>query len=322
MTHDLEQLIRAAGARPAPGADRAARVRAAVEREWRVQSRARRLRRWTIGGITLLAAAATVFFAVRQLSTAGPSAIPAPASIARVAATHGTVTMELAGGRATSVSVGQTLDAGSHIRTDGSSRATVTLTDVGEIRIDVNASATLLDARTIQLDRGAIYLDSGASTPGSFTVRTASGTIRDIGTRFEVRVDRNLRIRVRDGAVQLERAGRIDRAPSRTELLARADGTVSTRSFDPFSAEWAWTTAAAPPFVMENATLEAFLEWAAREGGWTLEWSGALRQRARATILHGTIDGMTPAEALEVVLPSSGLSPAFVNGRLRIRPMQ
>src|SRR6185295_7124370 len=101
---------------------------------------------------------------------------------------------------------------------------------------------------------------------------------------------RDLRIRVRDGAVQLEHAGRIDRAPTGTELVARADGTVSTKPVDPFSADWAWTTAAAPPFVAENATLEAFLQWSAREGGWTIEWSDALRARARTTILHAPID--------------------------------
>jgi ferric-dicitrate binding protein FerR (iron transport regulator) len=249
---------------------------------------------------------------------------PVPTPIARVAAAHGavTVTMVIAGGRTAVAVAGQTIAAGSNVRTNGESRATVTLVDGGELRIDANTVATLVDARTIQLDRGAIYLDSGASTPGSFTVRTASGIVRDIGTRFEVRAGRDLRIRVRDGAVQLERAGRIDRAPKGTELVAAAGGTVATRPFDPFAADWAWTTAAAPPFVVENGTLEAFLQWAAREGGWTIEWSEALRQRARTTILHGAIDGMTPAEALDSILPTCGLSPEFVNGRLRLRPNQ
>jgi ferric-dicitrate binding protein FerR (iron transport regulator) len=321
---EVAELIRAAGSRPCPDADRAVRVRAAVEREWRAQTRARRQWRWAGGGVALLAAGAAVFLAVRQHSTVAPPAMPtAPTPIARVAAAYGAVTMEVAGGRAVVAAVGQPIAAGANIRTNGTSRATVTLTDGGELRIDANTVATLVDARTIQLERGGIYLDSGSSTPGSVTVRTASGTVRDIGTRFEVRAgDIDLRVRVRDGAVQLERPGRIDRAPKGTELVARADGTVSTRSVDPFAADWAWTTAAAPPFIVENATLEAFLQWAAREGGWTIEWSGALRQRARTTILHGAIDGMTPAEALDVVLPTCGLSSQFAHGRLRLRPVR
>ena len=174
----------------------------------------------------MLAAAAIVFLAVRQRSTVAPPAMPpAPTPVASVAAAHGAVTMQIAGGRAAVAAVGQTIAAGSNIRTNGTSRATVTLVDGGELRIDANTVATLVDARTIHLERGGIYLDSRASTPGSVTVRTASGTVRDIGTRFEVRAgDRDLRIRVRDGAVQLERAGRIDRAQKGTELLARADG--------------------------------------------------------------------------------------------------
>ena len=337
---EVAQLIRAAGSRPAPGADRAARVHAEVAHEWRAQARAGRMRRWMAGGVVLLAAAATVFFAVRQGSTVAQPSAP----IATVAAAHGDVTTEIAGGRAEVAAVSQTIVAGSTFRTNDRSRATVALIDGGELRIDAKTVATVVDAHTIHLERGAIYLDSGASTPGRFTVRTASGTIRDIGTRFEVRLlrqgsggqgllrqgfgsqggqgDGDLRVRVRDGAVQFERSGRIDRALEGTELLARADGTVSTRPLAPFAADWAWTTAAAPPFIVENATLEAFLQWAAREGGWTMEWSDALRQRARTTILHGAVDGMTPAEALDSVLLTCGLSRAVVNGRLRLRPIQ
>jgi len=317
---EVSELIRAAGARPVPDADRAARVHAAVEREWRTHTRARGMRRWAGLGVALLAAAATVFFVARQFSTV---ALPAPAPIASVAAAHGAVSLDIAGGAAATATVGQTIAAGSTFRTNDTSRATVTLIDGGELRIDAKTVATLVDAHTIDLQRGAIYLDSGASTPGRFIVKTASGTVRDIGTRFEVRVglpvDRDLRVRVRDGAVQLEHSGRIDRALQGTELLARPDGTVSTKPVAPFAADWAWTTAAAPTFVVENATLEAFLQWAAREGGWTIGWSDALRQRARSTIVHGAIDGLTPAEALAAVLPTCRLTPAVVNGRLWLR---
>ena len=79
---DIERLIRAAGSRPAPGADRAARVRLAVEGEWRAAARARRLRRWTGAGVAMLAAAAVLFLAVQPRSTvAPPSMAPVSASV-------------------------------------------------------------------------------------------------------------------------------------------------------------------------------------------------------------------------------------------------
>jgi ferric-dicitrate binding protein FerR (iron transport regulator) len=313
MTDHLEQLIRTAGARPTPGDDRAARVRAAVELEWRAQTRARAVKRWTGVGIALLAAGAAVFLAVRQLSTV------ASPPIASLAAVHGAVTIA---GTSEPATVGQAIAGCATVRTSAHSRGTVTLAEGAEIRMDAGTTATLVDAHTVRLESGAIYIESGGATPCRFTVVTASGTIRDIGTRFEVRQGKELRVRVRDGAVQLERAGSIERALKGTELLARADGTVSTESIDPFSADWAWTTAAAPTFVVEGATLEAFLQWAVREGGWMIEWSDAFRQRARAIILSGTIDGMTPAEALEAMLPTAGLAPEFVHGTLRIRPVK
>jgi ferric-dicitrate binding protein FerR (iron transport regulator) len=334
---EIVQLIREAGSRPVPGADRAARVRAAVELEWRAETRARRLRlllRLTGGGTAMLAAAATLFLVVHQPSTVAPAA-PLSASIARVAAVNGPVSLEIAGNRA---AVGQTIAPGSPIRTDGKSQTTVTFSDGAELRVDKNTAATLVDARTIHLEHGAIYLDSGAST-GSFTVTTASGTIRDIGTRFEVRTsplrqgsggqgnrDRQVvfSVKVRDGAVQLEREGRIERAETGTAFVVYADGRELREAVAPFAKDWAWTTAAAPPFIVNGAKLEAFLEWAAREGGWTIEWTDELRQKARMTTLKDPThqaDGMTPAGALDLVLPTCELSPDFDNnGRLRLKP--
>jgi len=330
MTHhddpdsDIARLISAAGTRTAPAADRAARVRAATEAAWRAEVRRRRQRSMIWIGGALLASAAALFLAVQQRSTVAPAAVvPVPATIARLAAANGEVRTGRTGAAAVVAAVGHAIAAGSNIQTGAASRAALTLSDGGEMRLDTDTDATLVDARTIQIARGAIYLDSGVSTPGRFTVRTTSGTLRDIGTRFEVRVaGRDVVVRVRDGAVQLEQTNRIERVPMGTELTAHADGAISTRGIDAFAADWAWTTEAAPPFTVEGATLESFLQWATHEGGWTLEWSDAMRQRARTTTLHGTIAGMTPAEALSVVLPTCGLSPVIARGTLRLRPLQ
>jgi ferric-dicitrate binding protein FerR (iron transport regulator) len=304
-------------------AERAARVRRAVHAAWR--DNADRSRIWKRGVVFAAVAAVLVFSLtltlvnwLRDRST--PQATYPIAST--LFATSEVVFQHNWPAGATQV--GSLLMPGTGISTNGG-RGAIALANGVELRLDSNTAITVDAARRVSLTRGAVYLDSSnrKGPPQPIEIVARGSVIRDIGTRYEVRLsDQELRVRVRDGAVQLERDGHVDRAPKGTELLARADGSVSTTSVDPFAADWAWTTAAAPPFVVANATLEAFLQWAAREGGWTIEWSTELRERARTTILHGAIDGMTPAEALDVVLPTCGLSPELINGRLRLRPMR
>jgi hypothetical protein len=53
----------------------------------------------------------------------------------------------------------------------------------------------------------------------------------------------------------------------------------------------------------------AFLDWVSREQGWRWQFEQpAMRGRVEQIVLHGTIDGLTPEEALAAVLPTCGLS--------------
>jgi ferric-dicitrate binding protein FerR (iron transport regulator) len=197
--------------------------------------------------------------------------------------------------------------------------AAIALEGGGDLRLAPNTNAQLVSNRSIRLDRGTIYFDSQGATPGSFTVVTSAGIVRDIGTRFEVRVDgaTATRVRVREGAVQLERGATIDRAGAGMELSV-AGGRVDTRTFTPFDPAWRWAAQAAPAFVVEGATLDAFLTWAAREGGFTIDTS-ALPKSARATVLHGSVAGMSVEDALMNVLPTCGLGAKISGGRVTIR---
>ena len=62
---------------------------------------------------------------------------------------------------------------------------------------------------------------------------------------------------------------------------------------------------------MEGKTLGEFLDWVSREGAWTVTFADPRSSdAARATVLHGKPDllrGLTPAEALDVVMPACGL---------------
>jgi ferric-dicitrate binding protein FerR (iron transport regulator) len=140
--------------------------------------------------------------------------------------------------------------------------------------------------------------------------------VRDIGTQFEVRLaGAGIRIRVRDGQVRLTGANGVDaRADAGEELFSKPDGSdrsIHRRPIATTGSEWAWAERAAPLFSVEGKTLGAFLDWVSREGGWTVTFAdGRLSATARATVLYVRPDllkGLTPAEALEVVLPTCGL---------------
>jgi hypothetical protein len=92
------------------------------------------------------------------------------------------------------------------------------------------------------------------------------------------------------------------------ELTVTGEAIVE-RAIATSDADWAWITRAGPRFVLEGQTLESYLKWVSIEGGWTVHFTDDQRGReTRQTVLHGSIDGLSPAESLEVVLPTCGLT--------------
>jgi len=295
----IERILRAGTPRELASEDRARRVEREVREAWRDTVRTRARRRWLIKGGFGLAAAATVaaalWIAPRVLDRSPASA--SAAIVARKVATNGPSP------------VPDDIRAGDTIRTDGTSRATFLQEGGGELRVDVNTALRLDAGRRVQLERGALYVQSAGSPPT--TVVTRQGEIVDIGTRFEVRVaDDILRIRVRDGLVRFDQPnGQRHDAPAGSELVVAKDGALARSERSPFADVWNWTTLAAPVFDVEGARLSAFLQWVATEGGRTIDFRNArLSQSYASTVLHGSIRGLTVDQALAVVLPTCGLT--------------
>lgn len=168
-----------------------------------------------------------------------------------------------------------------------------------QFRVDAPRVATLV--------RGAIYYANG--TPGvSVTIHTPFGDVRDIGTRFELRVsDDAVRVRVRDGAVVL----RNKTARAGTELLATRTSVVE-RTIATSGEEWAWIENAAPPIVLEGKTLDQVLRLIAIEKGLTLERSGADQT------LHGDLP-LSVNEALDAATVAAGVTYRIEGDRLIVR---
>ena len=177
---------------------------------------------------------------------------------------------------------GDAVMSGSTVTTSVGTLA-MTLTSGVHLRLDASSTARVDSATDVWLERGAVYVDSaGALTTGvsPISIHTPAGVVRDIGTRFEVRLDgTGLRIRVRDGEVLVTYAnGAGVRAGAGEELFSGPDGSdrsISRRPIAATGSEWAWAERAAPPFSVEGKTLGAFLDWVSREGAWTVTFADA-----------------------------------------------
>lgn len=307
---DVAGLLRRAGARAAPAADRERRVKAAVIREWQTAVAARRRRRVTTA--VLLAAAATALLAVWVGRPDGGA--PARAAFGRIERVQGDPVR--ARGTEEPLTVDATLWIGDDVETNGAARLGLRHASGLSLRLDHDTRVRLMAHDTVLLITGAIYVDSEAGT-APIAIETALATVRDVGTQFEVRLgERTLSVRVRSGLVEVVRGQDIEPARPGTELTVGPAG-VSRRTIQPFGDEWSWVTTVGPAFDTEGRPLSTFLEHLCREQGWTLSWADRrLPLDASGIILHGSLAGTTPEEQLTIALSASGLGYRLVNGEL------
>jgi ferric-dicitrate binding protein FerR (iron transport regulator) len=299
----LAELLQQSGPRLAPPRDTVERARAAARNAWQAEVFATRRRRMIRTVAYALAAAAVLVMAVARYRSTNVSPA-ADVMVARVEA--GTLRLG-----DTVLRTGDRVRADALIRTDSAARATLRLGNGAEMRLDVDSAMRIAANGIVALDRGGIFVVTGSSATvrRSVEVRTAAGVVRDIGTSFEVRViGDSTRVRVRDGLVSLDSRGGSQTAERGIELLADRTG-VTRREVGVSGPDWNWLALAAAPFDVDGKTLVAFVDWVSREGGWTVRFADeALRRSASTIILRGSIDGLTPTEALSTILPTCGLT--------------
>jgi hypothetical protein len=155
-----------------------------------------------------------------------------------------------------------------------------------------------------------MYVDfpPGASNP--LRITTVVGEIEHTGTAFEVMSnDHSVRIRVREGRIRFVEANATLSAVAGTELLAVPGASVAQRPVDTYGRDWQWIAALAPDYDIEGHPLIDFLQWASRELGRKLNFSDThARQIAEQTILHGSVRGQLPVDALGNVLSTTSLA--------------
>jgi ferric-dicitrate binding protein FerR (iron transport regulator) len=214
--------------------------------------------------------------------------------------------------------VGQDIRAGDMIATDASSAAGVTAADGTSIRLDAVSRVRWRSARSIELLRGRVYIATATAASG-FEVRTPFGAVHDRGTRFEVRLEEHaLRLRIRDGLVELKSSNQTVIAPAGRETILSASG-VETKVLPSYGAEWAWIDRLQPALDIDGRTLGGFLARLAGEQGWSLRYASRELERAASTVtLHGSVQGLSPEEALGVAMSTTGYRYRLRKGALVI----
>jgi ferric-dicitrate binding protein FerR (iron transport regulator) len=279
----IATLVRLAGRRPEAVAERAARVKAVVAEEWRATIRRRRqVRAGVAAGVA--AGLAGVLLMRSQPATPIPTVVPI---VARVQTIHGP---------------GRPLRAGARLNIPENAYASLEWNGA-TLRIDGGTQLTLDSPNAATLHRGAVYYTGNGAR---VTLHTSFGDVRDIGTRFEVRlIEDAVRVRVRDGAVEL----RGTTARAGTELVAtRTDVTAHAASTS--GAEWAWIEQAAPPILLEGRTLDSVLRQVAEEKGLRLAW-----KHSRDVLLHGDVP-LSATEALDAATAAAGVGYRIEGDRL------
>jgi ferric-dicitrate binding protein FerR (iron transport regulator) len=292
----IAALVRLAGRRPPVPEDAARRVREAVHDEWMQTISRRRRTRW-IGSAAAVAAAAVTIVVLRTMpSTPQPRAAPQRVVVAG-GQTNGAVIYandiyEIANGNTASLAWGDAI-----------------------LRLDSGTRVRIASPTELTLDRGAVYVDSKHS---GVVIRTPIGSVRDIGTQFEVRLaaDR-MRVRVREGRIDLQHGGATHSAAAGMELDADARGGVTEHSIAKSGAEWEWVVRAAPPIHLDGRTLAEVVATVTRDEGVKPVWSDAAARNAASMRLHGDVP-LTPEEALDSALVASGLTSRIDGDRLII----
>jgi ferric-dicitrate binding protein FerR (iron transport regulator) len=209
------------------------------------------------------------------------------------------------------LNVNEVIEAGARIETTAGARVALQLNDGRSVRVDHDTRLHLMDPLTLDLRKGALYVDTGPSESAadSVEIRTALGSVYDIGTQFEVRFsDEALRVRVREGLIHLDRSGEAIEAPAGVELSVDAAGELSRRSVEVYGPIWDWILEIAPPFALEGSTLPTFLAWVSRETGREIRFADEVHaQSASGVVVHGSVEGMRPDSALDAVLPTCDL---------------
>ncbi len=318
---DIERILKSAGSREKPPLEIEREIRGRLRTEWLaiVADKRRDRRRQTSFALAagILAAAVGVWIAAPRL---GGPADP----VATMMLATGEVRVNSGWFSAwRQVAPGQSLTVGQALETGPSGRGALAMAGGVSARLDHDTRVNITGAQELTLERGALYVDAGpiVSPASRLDVITPSGSVRHVGTQYEVRLmGTGVRLRVREGRIEWHaRTGGFEQSGSGEQLMIAGDGTVERLAMSLYGEYWDWAAAAAPGIKIEGLPLDRFLAWAGRELGREIVYATPESATDVASIVvHGSIAGLTPRQALDAVLATTSVRGSLEEGRIVI----
>jgi len=316
---NIESVLKAAGRRePVPAAIETV-AREHLRREWRaiVAERQGARRRNTV-----LAMAASVAAAVVGLWLVASQNGAGSGPVGTMVVARGDVRLRdgwLKGWEP--ASAGLALEAGQSLETGAGGRAGITMPGIASLRLDHGTRLRLAAADRLVIERGTLYVDAGIERPGEsrLLVETPAGVVRHVGTQYEVRIEGpDVRLRVREGHIEWRsRTGAVERGQAGEQLTIGANGDVARGASPSYGETWEWIGGATPAIDIEGRPLAQFLAWAGRELGREVVFATpGVRREAASIVVHGSIAGLTPREALDAVLATTSVRGTIDEGQI------
>ena len=302
--HRVQQEWQAATAQP-----NGDKVYKEVHKSWRRGSLRAAILRWTLP----LGVAASAAIAVLMLTPPEPAPALPVASVSRLVGD---------GALGNRYSVGAKVHSGETISTGPGEGLSLLLARSESLRIDANTTVRVDAANQFTLLSGRIYADSGQFVyrEGGLKIDTGFGQVTDVGTQFSVSAtDKSLEVAVREGRVDVQSQQAAYAARIGERLTLKSGEAAVVTELDTHDAYWDWVADLAPTLDLTNKSLLDFLKWAARETGRDLQFaSDDLRMFAMRTDVHGSIEGMTPDEALVAILAATTVRYRIESSRIFI----
>jgi ferric-dicitrate binding protein FerR (iron transport regulator) len=319
----IDQLLREVGARDLPAADVMNEVRQAVHDEWRamVEQRTRR-NRFIAYGVAASVAVAALAVTISLQFTATP-----PNPVASVARVEGVLQLDPAGsGDWHAAKAGEQIAAGDMIRTDAGTRAALDFGNGVSVRVDTESLLSLAAADRVVLDHGGLYVDADprVATQHPLAIETAYGSVRHLGTQYQVRTARNsIEVGIREGRIEITNASGTHAGAAGEQLIVQGEGAITRATISPQDERWQWATHIAPPFDIDHQPLADFLDWIARETGRQLVYATPeVQSHAQQLILRGSVSDLAPEQALAAVVATTPFALAETATTIQIQSGQ